>query len=181
MRWVGRMLALLIAALLLAVGAVGQVATIGTEAAENWAQRIRDPLVARVGSELVGRGLALAAAAPVRYGVPGVGLVLMFFVLKPRRRSSETDEARDPFDAVVGLDARLVKKTIRQANRLARKGIRLESYLTKKNNKTGEFPRYFVTIDGGEEIEHHPDMYNPLMPPNTYFIWKTKGKTIILF
>jgi tetratricopeptide (TPR) repeat protein len=121
------MLAFLIAALLLAVGAVGQVATIGTEAAENWAQRIRDPLVARVGSELVGRGLALAAAAPVRYGVPGVGLVLMFFVLKPRRRSGETDEAGDPFDAVVGLDARLVKKTIRQANRLARKGIHAEA------------------------------------------------------
>jgi DNA gyrase subunit B len=38
---------------------------------------------------------------------------------------------------------------------LARKGIRLESYLTKQNKETGHFPRYFVTINAGETPEQH--------------------------
>ncbi len=38
---------------------------------------------------------------------------------------------------------------------LARKGIALESYLTKQDKKTGNFPRYFVTISAGEGTEQH--------------------------
>jgi DNA gyrase subunit B len=46
---------------------------------------------------------------------------------------------------------RILSEMEQIAHNLARKGIGLQEYLGKRNEKTGRFPKYLVTIDGGAD------------------------------
>jgi predicted Ser/Thr protein kinase len=115
------MVAVAAAALLLGVGVAGHLVSSDGDAGE----RIREGAESTAGQELADRALGGLILAPVRLGAPAAGLILLLAVLKPRRRPKARADGDN--GGVAKLDKRLVKKTIRQANGLARKGMQAEA------------------------------------------------------
>jgi len=124
---VGRLVAVVFAVGLLAVGAAAQIVASDTEATADW----EDPLVSRVegalGHDIAGRALAVIVIAPVRFGAPLAGLVLLIVGLKRRGESARDDGSTERGTTPSKGEVRLVRKTIKQANGLARRGQHAEA------------------------------------------------------
>ena len=130
MRLVGRLTAIMVAALLLGGAAAGQLAAGAGDASYEWSEPVRERLEQGVGDEIAGRALDVAALLPVRAGALAAGLIALFLAFRPRRERADSSESADvfrPSRAQAKQEKRLLKKTIKQASGIARKGMPAEA------------------------------------------------------
>ena len=122
MRRVGRTVGVALASLLLGVGALGWGLAAEPGTGGDWPPQMGARVQAIVGQPLADR----AASAPVRFGSPLAGLLLLVAIRGSRRRSHQDGDLCEAGTSGAP-GARLVRKTHRQARRLARRGLHAEA------------------------------------------------------